>query len=152
MTDQNITIEYIGKRDPWKDSLYQSGLTFAPKQSRHVPEPIARKLLRHADLFKQVDKSADTKSEPKADSKSDAKTEDKADDTQAQLAKGEKAKADKQKQVDKSADILDQVNVMEKDSLEKFAKEHFDQDLDKRLSVDKLREQVRGYIDQFGIV
>ena len=40
---------------------------------------------------------------------------------------------------------------MDKEALEAFAKTHFSVDLDKRKSVDSLRQQVTNLVDQFGV-
>lgn len=132
-------VKYIGKRNPWTDRLYSSGLTFEPNQVREVPDDVAKKLLRHVDLFETTDEKA--KAEPKAEPK---------DDTIAQLEEGKATKTAKQKDVNQLSDLHDQINQMEKDSLERFAKEHFNQDIDKRIGIDKLRDQVRGWLDQYG--
>lgn len=139
-----VPVQYIGTKDQWKDRLYDSGLNFEKNQVHNVPELLSRKLLRHADLFKQPDAKA-TDKEPK-----DAKAQ--PDTTEAMLEKGKQEKAEKDKAVNRIADLHDEVAQMDKDALERFAKENWNQELDKRQSVEKLRGQVTGWLDEFGVV
>lgn len=133
------TILYIGTK-PLTDRLYNTGLSFEPMQSRQLPDDTARLFLRHADLFELA-----TLDKPQSGKQKD-------DDTQVQLAK--QAKKDQQKTKDDNAlqDLYVQVSTMDKDALEQFAKDHYQVDLDKRRSLDNLREEVVGLIDQFGVV
>jgi hypothetical protein len=54
------------------------------------------------------------------------------------------------KEDETTQDLRDQINIMDKDSLETFAKNHFRIDLDKRKSVANLREAVTQLVDRFG--
>lgn len=134
------TILYIGTTS-FTDRLYNTGLTFHPRQRRQLPADTARLFLRHADLFELA----------KADKPEDI-TKQKDDDTQEQLAKQAKKDAQKTKDDNVLQELYVQVSTMDKDALEQFAKDHYQVNLDKRRSLDNLREEVVGLIDQFGVV
>lgn len=134
-----MNIEYIGKK-LFSDRLYNTGLTFDVGQVRDVPDEIARLFLRHSDLFAEAGKK---EVKPKT-----AET----DNTKELIT--EQAKVNEQKQVEQNAlaDLYAQVSVMDKDALEQFAKDHYQVDINKRKSLENLREEVIGLIDQFGVV
>ena len=148
-----VSIKYIGKREPWSDRLYRTGLVFDCDQVRTIPWDMARKFLRHEDLFEKVD--ADAKDE---DSKTDTPPEDDAqndsdetvDDTQALLDEQEAKNKDKDDEQTELQALYDQVNVMDKDALKDFAFNHYQQKLNKSKSEENLRIEVNGMIDQFG--
>ena len=139
-----VPVKYIGPRAEWHDRLYGTGLMFSTGQSRNLPTDIARQLLRHGDLFEKADQPAfDT-----ADG--EAVTVD--DDTARLLEQGKQAKDDKHEQQVSIQDLYDQIDQMDKSSLESFASTKYRIDLDKRKSVDNLRTQVKQLVDQFGAV
>lgn len=159
-----VEVKYIGKLQPWFDRLYDTGLSFVCGQSRVLPWDMAPKFLRHSDLFEKVEQ-ASTK-QPADDDKKDAKppADDKAaesesnkdeapkDDTQALL--DEQAAKNKEKddeQVEKQA-LYDQVANMDKDGLKDFAEINYQQKINKSKSLENLRAEVTGMIDQFGVV
>jgi hypothetical protein len=130
-----IEVAYVGRRAAWRDTVYQTGLTFDAGQVRALPPAVAQKLLRHADLFKEV----------QADEQAPAL----ADDTAYLLEQGqEAAQQTEDRQIDFA--IIDQINQMDKASLERFALERFAINLDKRKSVENLRAEVVSYIDRVG--
>lgn len=133
----NIT--YIGKK-PFFDRLYNTGLTFDVGQVRAVPDDMARLFLRHKDLFVVLDTAPKT-----------PKTKE-TDNTQALIDQQAKETAEKIKNQNNLQDLYTQVSVMDKDALEQFAKDHYQIDLNKRRSLENLREEVIGLIDQFGVV
>lgn len=159
-----IEVKYIGKRQPWFDRLYDTGLSFVCGQSRVLPWDMAPKFLRHSDLFEKVEQSSakppaddDKKdSKPPADDKNakDKGDKDEApkDDTQALL--DEQAAKNKEKddeQAEKQA-LYDQVANMDKDGLKDFAEINYQQKINKSKSLENLRAEVTGMIDQFGVV
>ncbi len=138
--EQTMTvISYIGKK-PFVDRLYNTGLTFDVGQVRDVPEDMARLFLRHKDLFAVSDKAPKV-SKPKE-----------TDNTQALIDQKAKETAEKNKSENNLQELYTQVSVMDKDALEQFAKDHYQIDLNKRKSLENLREEVVGLIDQFGVV
>lgn len=159
-----IEVKYIGKRQPWFDRLYDTGLSFVCGQSRVLPWDMAPKFLRHSDLFEKVEQAStkppaddDKKDDkPPADDKNakDKGDKDEApkDDTQALL--DEQAAKNKEKddeQAEKQA-LYDQVANMDKDGLKDFAEVNYQQKINKSKSLENLRAEVTGMIDQFGVV
>lgn len=144
-------VRYIGHRAEWRDTLYKTGLYFVHQQVRKVPYEIARKLLRHGDLFERVE------SEPAAEQGAeepvvDQTPVDENDDTQALLDEAQKTQSAKDMANQQILDLYDQIDQMGKDALLDFAKINYKHDLKKRDSVGSLREQVRALVDQFGVV
>ena len=145
-----LSIKYIGKREPWHDRLYRTGLVFDCNQVRAIPWDMARKFLRHEDLFEQVDADAkDNGDKAKKTGKADD-AKNQADDTQAlldeQTAKN-KSKDDEQAELQA---LYDQVSVMDKDALKDFAMTHYQQKTNNSKSVENIRLDVNSMIDQFG--
>ena len=145
-----LSIKYIGKHEPWHDRLQRTGLVFDCNQVRTIPWDMACKFLRHEDLFKQVDADAKDKGDKakKTGKADDAKNQ--ADDTQAlldeQTAKN-KSKDDEQFELQA---LYDQVSVMDKDALKDFAMTHYQQKTNNSKSVENIRLDVNSMIDQFG--
>lgn len=131
-----VPVRYIGNRDEWHDRVYNSGLSFASRQVRHVPPELSRQFLMHADLFEPV------------------AAEDAApvDDTAEILDKAQGEKAQKEEALNQVQALYDQVDRMDKAALVEFAQINYRQDLDKRKSVGALQTQVKQMIDQFGVV
>lgn len=141
-----IAVEYIGYRPSFRDHLYGTGLVFTTGQVRNVPAELARKLLRHHDLFKEGTPADVEQTEP-------PKTEPTLDDEAVQAVEAaNKAKQEEKDQESKVQDLHDTINTMDKTALEAFARENYRQELDKRLSLPKLRDQVRGFVEQYGVV
>lgn len=136
-----VTVKYIGPRETWIEKRYRSGLTFTKGQTRAVPESLAAKLLRHADLFERC-----------ADQAATEKPEQGQDDTAKILAKAKK-KLDREKdEENRLQDLRDRIMTMDKDALADFAYIKYRQKIDKRRSPEALREQVIAFVDQFGAV
>lgn len=137
-------VHYLGQRE-WADRLYGSGLTFAPGQVRRVPGELARRLLRHADLFAPA---------PAGESPQEAGAAAPAavDDTAEQLAAAAKQREELREVERQRQDVIDTVNTMNKDALRDFAQVNYRQTLAKNLSVESMRAKVIGFIDQFGVV
>ena len=139
-----VPIKYIGPRAEWYDRLYGTGLMFSSGQTRNLPTDIARQLLRHGDLFEKADQP------PFETADGEAVTVD--DDTARLLEQGKQAEDAKHEQQVSIQDLYDQIDQMDKPSLESFASTKYRIDLDKRKSVDNLRAQVKQLVDQFGAV
>lgn len=138
-----IPVKYIGRRPEWHDRVYGTGLYFAAEQTRNLPPEIARRLLRHADLFEKGEIPAAVEA---------AEPTNSTDDTDELLEQGKQAKEDEHTVQTQLQDLYDQVEQMGKDSLIEFASTKYRQNLNKRDSVATLRGQVRQFIDQFGAV
>lgn len=138
-----VTVEYIGKRPAWRDSIYNSGLTFTSGQVRSLPPLLASKFLRHPDVFRRVE------AEPVAVVEVAGAG---VDDTDELLAKREQEQENQKAEAARLQDIVDQVSRMDsKDALADFAERHFDQKLNKRRSVDNLRQEVVDLVNRFGV-
>ena len=122
-----IPIKYIGHRETYRDGCYGSGLVFAKGQTINIEdEALARKLLRHADVYVLGD-AGDAGANPLLAIK--------ADDSDA----------------DPAQDMRDSIMAMDKSALGAFAKTHFSVDIDKRQNLSDLRTKVVGLFDQFGV-
>lgn len=138
-----IPVKYIGRRPEWHDRVYGTGLYFTTEQTRNLPPEIARRLLRHADLFEKGEIPAAVEA---------AEPTNSTDDTDELLEQGKQAKEYEHTVQTQLQDLYDQVEQMGKDSLIEFASTKYRQNLNKRDSVATLRGQVRQFIDQFGAV
>ena len=153
-----MNVKYIGKREPWYDRNYGSGLSFNCKQTRALPWNIARKLLRHSDLFEEVkgkaedaDKAEKTDKSPVEPATVDdpSKTED---DTQALIDEQEaKDKAELAKQ-NEIQNMRDQVGLMDKATIEQFALERYQHKFPSKTTLPKMREAAVSLIDQYEVM
>lgn len=150
-----VSVTYIGRRETYTDRIYGTKLTFEQGQTRAVPEAVAKGFLKHVDLFKLAD-AVEAKPVAKVATKVEPdqvkQDEEKPDDTGAILEQAAKEKAEANEKQNELQDLHDQVAQMDKSSLEHFALTKYRQQIDKRLSVPKLREQVVGFINQYGVV
>lgn len=142
---QDVAVTYIGNDDPFKDRLYRSGLTFARGQTRLVPATLAARFLQHADVFKGADAVAtdedpEQRDEPKQ-----------TDDTQQQLDEAKKREDEQREQDDARFALLDSIESMDKQALLVFAAEKFGQKLHPNTGEAKLRDMVKGFVDQYGM-
>ena len=136
---KTAAVTYIGKRY-WTDRLYGSGLDFEPGQTREMPTELARKFLKHADMF----------AAPSVTPAQERKQQE-VDDTQAKLDAAAQRRALKKAEQDRRQDLVDRVNAMDEQSLRDFAKNTYQQEIDGRVhDMAKLREKVIGFVDQFG--
>ena len=127
--NNKVKIRYIGLREFWRDNLYHTGLYFEHGQSRLVSSDAARKLLRHSDVFELV-----------------------VDETSELEQAGKQDADDEMSAFDEVQDVIMEINQMDKESLSLYAQSNYSQSLDKRKSVDALREEVVQMVHQFGIV
>ena len=144
-----IVVVYIGRKPTYSDHLYGTGLSFTKGQERAMPADIARKFLRHPDMFEEGSAKvvADAPAQP---DKVEDKDED--DDTTRQLAAAKKLEDENRDKENRILDLKQQINIMTKDSLAEYAMTNYKQNLDKRKSVAELRQAVTGMIDQYGVV
>lgn len=151
-SQEQTTIQYIGRREFWSDRLYGTGLVFKAKQKRALPAPIARKLLRHVDLFNEVESDAGKEADkaPKDDAPKNKQAS--VDDTQQLLDEQAAKNKDKEAEQNELTALYDTVNTMDKDQLKEFAQTHYQQKINRSKSVENLRIEVNGMIDRFGVV
>ena len=133
-TQNLVPVKYVGRRPDFFDRIYGSGLFFDQGQTRWVPSELARKLLRHADLFERGEEDLEA-----------------SEDDTAEILE-EAAREQDNKRVEQSViqDLRDSVQSMDKDALSQFASTNYRQIIDRRRSVETLREEVLGFIDRFG--
>jgi hypothetical protein len=115
---------YVGRRPSYREGAYGSGIVFQQGETKLVPTDLAAKLLRHPDVYVL---GVEAGAEPV-----------------------EVAQAPKQTQDESTQDLRDTIAFMDKDALETFAKTNFKIDLDKRKSVNALRQHVTQLVDQYG--
>ena len=136
---KTAAVTYVGKRY-WADRLYGSGLDFEPGQTREMPTELARKFLKHADMFSTASVTP-----------AQERKQQELDDTQAKLDAAAQKRALKKAEQDRRQDLVDRVNAMDEQSLRDFAKSTYQQEIDGRVhDMAKLREKVIGFVDQFG--
>lgn len=130
-----IAVKYIGRRQYWDDGIYSTGLAFASGQVRVLPPEIARKLLRHCDLFEQADQ-----------------TEVAQDNTGDLLNAGAKLGA-KRDESEVEFAVIDQVNRMDdRDVLVEFAQNRFNLKLAKTKKPETMRAEIIAHINRYGVV
>ncbi|NVM91080.1 hypothetical protein FHT32_004744 [Variovorax sp. SG517] len=141
---QLVAITYIGTETPFQDRIYRSRLTFDPDQTREVPAELATKFLLHADVFKAADvKAADATSKSK-------KVETPKDDTQETLEAAQKAEEERRQKENQRFELHQQIDKMDKQALRDWTKTKFQQELPGNLGIEKMRDRVKGFVDQFG--
>jgi len=122
-----IPIRYIGYRKRYRDGAYGSGIEFEQGQTVCVPAELARKLLRHPDVYVRGEEaSADCVAKVTAAIVTNRAEED-------------------------SAEMLEAIDTMDEETLKQFAWTHFNIKTDKRRNPEKLRQTLRMKIEQFGI-
>ena len=135
-TQNLVPVKYVGRRPDFFDRIYGSGLFFDQGQTRLLPAELARKLLRHADLFERGEEDLEA-----------------SEDDTSEILEEAARELDAQR-IDQSViqDLRDSVQSMDKDALSQFASTNYRQIIDRRRSVEALREEVLGFIDRFGAV
>lgn len=136
--EQLIGVTYTGSEDPFVDRIYRSRLTFEHGQTRELPPDLAAKFLQHADVFQAA---GEAKAKKPAKSK---------DDTQEQLEAAEKAESERREQENTRFEVHQQIDKMDKAAMRDFAKTNFKVEFPGALGEAKMREQVKGLVDQYG--
>lgn len=134
--EQLVGVTYTGREDPFVDRIYRSRLTFEHGQTRELPPDLAAKFLQHADVFQA------------AEAKKSAKAKD---DTQEQLEAAEKAEGERREQENTRFEVHQQIDKMDKAAMRDFAKTNFKVEFPGALGEAKMREQVKGLVDQYGM-
>lgn len=137
--EQLIGVTYTGSEDPFVDRIYRSRLTFERGQTRELPPELAAKFLQHADVFQAA-------GEAKAKKPAKAK-----DDTQEQLEAAEKAEGERREQENTRFEVHQQIDKMDKAAMRDFAKTNFKVEFPGALGEARMRDQVKGLVDQYGM-
>lgn len=138
----HVAVKYIGRRERYTDRRYKTGLSFDRGQVRPLPLDLARRFLKHADLFERADVAL----------VADHDETDADDDTSEALRRLQEKQRQRDDEANRVLDIKDQVQRMEASELATFAQEKFRMELDKTKPADALRADVLALIDQFGVV
>lgn len=142
---QETAVTYTGRETPFVDRIYRSRLTFNPGQTRMLPALLAAKLLRHAE-FEPAAQPEDAPAPAPAPTMEPVKT----DDTSKLLDEAKKVEDEQRKKEDERFTLLQQIDKMDKQALRDWAKQTYKQDLPPQLGLEKMRDRVRGFVDQFG--
>ena len=135
-TGDFVPVRYIGFREHHADTLYGTEIQWAKGQTQLVPTGKVASLLRHADVY-ELDLDGPVIAPPPP--------------VNAAAVKALAEKKQEAKEAERIDDVRDSIAQMPKEALEKFAKAHFNIDVDRRKSAEFLRSQVTGLVDQFGI-
>jgi hypothetical protein len=131
-----VQIEYIGKRESYRDPLYETGM-WVKGQKKNVPVPTAMSMLRHPDVFVQAAKVAvsqaaapvETVTPPPVDKKDESKALE-----------------------ERMQDYRDQVSRMDLPQVRQFVEINFaGKKLHHNIGLEKARIEATKLIDQYGV-
>ena len=124
--DGFLPIEYIGPRDQYTDGLYGTRIYWSERgEVQLVPEAIATKMAaNNKDVWRLGEYSGES--------------------APAVQAKPDTTEADNRQELDTVIQTMDKV------ALEGYARVNFGQELDRRQSVETLRQKVKMLVDQYG--
>ena len=146
--EPKVAVQYIGRRPSYIDRLYGTGLSFESEQVRGLPASIAKNFLRHGDLFQRaavVEGAGAGQGEPLAPGTP-------LDDTAAQLAEAQRLQDEQRAKDMRRQELLDQVSNMDKEGLQVFAKDTYNQVVPKTMTLENMRAKVFAFIDEYGAV
>ena len=120
-----IAVTYVGTRPSYRDGCYGSGIEFEKGQTLLVPDDIARRLLKHPDVYQpgKDDKAQVAISKPELIKESEADTQD----------------------------IRDSLMTMDSDALAAFVMTNYRIKLDKRMSIENQRNLAIQNVDLYGV-
>jgi len=72
------------------------------------------------------------------------------DDTQKTLEEASKDEDDRRQKENQRFELHQQIDKMDKPALRDWTKVKFQQDLPANLGIDKMRDRVKGFVDQYG--
>ena len=119
-------IKYVGHRPVYRDGAYGTKAEFVQGQTLMVADEVARKMLRHPDVYVLGEAPADDRTDV-------AEPPDRTGQQDVDLQ-----------------EALDSLRTMNKVSLKQYAQTHFRVDL-KDDAVGKMRDQVRTMVEQYGL-
>lgn len=146
--EPKVAVQYIGRRPSYIDRLYGTGLSFDTEQVRGLPASIAKNFLRHGDLFQRAAVADDMGTGP---GQLQAPITP-LDDTAAQLAEAQRLQDEQRAKDMRRQELLDQVSNMDKEGLQVFAKDTYNQVVPKTMTLENMRAKVFAFIDQYGPV
>jgi hypothetical protein len=149
MTNEpKVAVQYIGRRPSYTDRLYGTGLSFDSEQVRGLPASIAKKFLRHGDMFQRA-AVADDAGTGQGEQQP---TITPLDDTAAKLAEAQRLQDEQRAKDLRRQELLDQVSNMDKEGLQVFAKDTYNQVVPKTMTLENMRAKVFAFIDEYGAV
>jgi len=119
----HLSVKYIGKRAEYTEGTYGTRIHFIQGESRMVPVDKARLMLKHPDVYVPG-----------------------VEDAVIAVVQEEPSK----KPDEESQDMRDSIAIMDKASLESYAKTNFRINIDRRKHIDTLRAEVTALVDRFG--
>jgi len=130
-------VRYTGRRVQFADRLYGTNLVWEPNQVRTLPPHVADKFLRHPDVF-ELAKVPVTK---------------RGNDDSAEILEISQKEDVQREQAQQAIQAMYlEVRAMDKEALASFAQRNYGQLIDRRHSVEDLRQEVVQMIDRFGVV
>jgi hypothetical protein len=124
-----IPVKYIGHRSSYVEGTYGSKILFHKNETVLVPDDLAAKLLKHADVYKL---GADT------------------EEAQPAVIPEPNPNQEPDENIQSARDLVANMDTIE--ALAEYAATHFSgHKLDKKLSVPKLRTKVTQLIDLYGV-
>ncbi|EZP56394.1 hypothetical protein [Delftia sp. RIT313] len=144
--ETKVAVQYIGRRPSYIDRLYGTGLSFDAEQVRDLPASIAKNFLRHGDLFQR----AAVVEEAGAGQGGQQAPITPLDDTAAQLAEAQRLQEEQRAKDMRRQELLDQVSNMDKEGLQVFAKDTYNQVVPKTMTLENMRAKVFAFIDEYG--
>lgn len=146
--ETNVAVQYIGRRPSYTDRLYGTGLSFEQEQVRGLPASIAKNFLRHGDLFQRAAMAEDAGTGQGEQQPAITPL----DDTAVQLAEAQRLQDEQRAKDLRRQELLDQVSNMDKEGLQVFAKDTYNQVVPKTMTLENMRAKVFSFIDQYGPV
>lgn len=141
-------IEYFGGK-PYRDQTPLRNL-WMPGDIKLVTDADALRLLKFVEFRRHAGQhAAQVKSAGEGAAVNEPTTGEDADLALARTEQERLAQEQEQKRM-AHENVLLELDTMDKAALEAYALEKFQVDVDKRLSLDKLRIKVRGLVEQFG--
>ena len=144
--ETKVAIQSSGLRPSYIDRLYGTGLSFDAEQVRDLPASIAKNFLRHGDLFQR----AAVVEEAGAGQGGQQAPSTPLDDTAAQLAEAQRLRDEQRAKDLRRQELLDQVSNMDKEGLQVFAKDTYNQVVPKTMTLENMRAKVFAFIDEYG--
>lgn len=123
-----IQITYIGNKPENKDSLYGTNAIFKKGETKLVPDDVAKKMLRHIDVYALGN-------EPK-------------------LAKLDEAESKSIDEYDPNKVIIekDLINTMSRESLEAYAEAHYQLVYPPNTKISAIKKDVFSKLDTLGVI
>jgi hypothetical protein len=120
----------------------------AAAEAQAESERLAREASERAEAARlEAEAAAQRETDAATAKKSDDKPKD---DTKEILDQAQKKDDDLRKQEDARFELLDQIDSMDKPALLAYAQDKYQQKLPANLGEAKLRERVKGFVDQYG--